>query len=63
MPQKKTNPACDLSTPEVLFRSLPHAEPNIHTISFWQKAIPYHRSKPTFHLRTTPDIYCANDGQ
>ena len=31
----KTNAACDLSTPEVLFRSLPHAQAkDIHLISF-----------------------------
>jgi len=33
MPQD-ADTACDLSTPEVLFQSLPPAEPNIHTISF-----------------------------
>jgi len=33
MPQD-ADAACDLSTPEVLFQSLPPAEPNIHTISF-----------------------------
>jgi len=29
----KTHAACDLSTPEALFRSLTHTELNIHTIS------------------------------
>jgi hypothetical protein len=33
MPQT-LDPACDLSTPEVLLWSLPPAERNIHTISF-----------------------------